>query len=147
MCWAEGSLCMQGEVRKTTKGLDNQCRLTAKQEHLAGSMPGKTQLPREFTRAAGHQKMLPNLTMGGIVLNCHPRSYTLGNFCKQTSFNIYMAGVHFRGCLHFRNRLKQLLITETLRLCFHNIWFPQLLTISNMQLVFALLYSPLIFFL
>ena len=33
----------------------------------------------------------------------------------------------------------------TLRSCFDNIWFPQLLTISNMQLVFDLLLCPLFF--
>ena len=36
---------------------------------------------------------------------CQQRSGTSGNFCAQMSSNIYMAGVHFCGCLYFPNRL------------------------------------------
>ena len=39
------------------------------------------------------------------VVPCQPASRTPGNFCKQTSSNIHMAGVHFHGCLRFQNRL------------------------------------------
>ena len=110
-----------------------------------GSIPGKTQPPREFTRAAGHQKMLPNLAMVALPwIAIHVQGHW-GNFANRRVSTYIWLELIFHGCLHFRNRLKQQLITETLRLCFRNIWFPQLFTISNMQLVFALLYSPLIF--
>ena len=39
------------------------------------------------------------------VGHCQQPSGTPGNFCKQTSSNMYMAGVHFCGCLCFPNRL------------------------------------------
>ena len=39
------------------------------------------------------------------VAHCQPPSGMPGNFSKQTSSSIYMAGVHFDSCVRFRNRL------------------------------------------
>ena len=160
MCWAEGSLCRQGEVRKNAKGLDNQCRLTAKQEHLAHCIrwnPHAWQSPVEGLSLVKHshhesspgQQVIKKcfqtllwVALSWIAIHVQGHWGTFAN--RRVSTYIWLELI-FHGCLHFRNSLKQQLITETLRLCFHNIWFPQLFTISNMQLVFALLYSPLIF--
>ena len=112
MCWAEGPLCRQGEAQKPAKGL------TAKREQLAhcrswsahawqSTVEGLSLVKHRRQKSSPGQqvikKMLSNLPMGGIVVHCHQPPGMSGNFCKQTSSNIYIAGVHFRSCLRHCN--------------------------------------------
>ena len=74
---------------------------------------------------------------------CQQRSGTSGNFCAQMSSNIYMAGVHFCGCLYFPNRLGSRYLLELsgrVLMTFHSHSFYLFRTCSWFFLCFFLPY-------
>ena len=102
MCWAEGPLCRRGEAQKIAEGAwqRNESNLHTAEDgtRMHGraqlrSIPGKTQMPGEFIRAAGHQKNALEPSYGWHCCALPPTFRTLGELLQTDNLqHIYCWG-------------------------------------------------------
>ena len=147
MCWAEGPLYRQGEAQKPAEGAWQRIESnlhTAEdgariwQSTVEGLSLVKHRRQKSSPGQQVIKKMLSNLPMGGIVVHCHQPPGMSGNFCKQTSSNIYIAGVHFRSCLRHCN-FKAVFWQQLIPTALNNFWHAAGFCFPFFSLVFFFL--------